>query len=303
MNRLLKIKRILFVLFISFVVPVCAQPITWSRASAVPVSVATGQLSWFQSQFAALIARWGVPGGTVAVMRNGQLLYAAGFGYADIASKQTVQASSLFRVASISKVVTAVAVLKLVQDGKIGLDDKVFTILNDLQVLPGMRENPEINKITVRDLLAMSSGWAHRPGGFDPMFGPWPDAMQSKLGSLPATCAFTTRYMMSQPLQFKPGTSYSYNNLNYCILGLIVSKVTSNSYTMQSYQNYVKANILAPIGITQMQIGHSTREGKLPNEVKQMPLMVVGLQPVLIWQNLYKPWRVAKLLILNSFVK
>lgn len=265
-------RGLLVILLSALLLPASAQPIQWGHSTRIPVDTALAKNArWFQGHFAELMQRWGVPGGTVAIMKNGKLLYAAGFGYGNIANKQPVTPNSLFRVASISKVVTAVAVLKLVQDGKLHLDDKVFSILNDVKPLPGMRVNREVYDITVRDLLAMSSGWAHYAGGTDPMFGPWSNGMEAKLGNVPASCLQTTRYMMAMPLQFQPGTSYSYMNLNYCILGLIVSKVSGNNYSAQTYQNYVQKQILAPIGINDMQIGHSTREGRIPGEVTYYP--------------------------------
>src|SRR5262245_34574588 len=92
-----------------------------------------------------------VPGAALAVTRNGRLVHARGFGYADRDSKKLVEPNSLFRIASISKPITAAAVLHLVERGKLKLDDKAFAILKLKPVLePGTQEDPRLAQITVR---------------------------------------------------------------------------------------------------------------------------------------------------------
>src|SRR5262245_19433062 len=73
-----------------------------------------------------------IPGGAVAVMRSGKLIYARGFGYADVENKTLVQPDALFRIASVSKTITATAVMKLVEEGKLRLDDRVAPFIANL---------------------------------------------------------------------------------------------------------------------------------------------------------------------------
>ena len=68
---------------------------------------------------------YSIPGGAVAVMRDGRLIYARGFGYADVSNNTPVQPDALFRIASVSKTLTAAAIMKLVEEGKLKLDDRV----------------------------------------------------------------------------------------------------------------------------------------------------------------------------------
>src|SRR5580658_7917461 len=84
-----------------------------------------------------LMQRYQIPGGAVAVTRYGKLVFARGYGYADRNRKTPVQPDSLFRIASISKPFTSAAILKLVEQGKLHLDDRAFAILKDLRPMPG----------------------------------------------------------------------------------------------------------------------------------------------------------------------
>src|ERR1700738_2578661 len=163
----------------------------------------------------SFMRRWNLPGAALVVMKNGKVTTARGYGWADMQSRTPVQPNDLFRIASTSKTFTAVTILKLIQEGKLNLDDKVFLILNDLKPLTGRSINPQIYQITVKNLLQMSSGWFNLGAGhFDPMFGPCPKNFLAALSpELPASCATTTRYMMSQPLRHKPGTTYVYSNM------------------------------------------------------------------------------------------
>lgn len=242
---------------------------TVHHTAALPVrSHSSMNVEQFEREFLSLMHLWRIPGAALAVMKNNKLLYVKGFGYADVERKQPTPDNALFRIASMSKSITAAAVLQLVQAHKISLESRAFDILNDLKPLPGMRVNPAIYKITVRDLLEMSSGWdLHGKGGFDPMFGPWPKSVAAKLQTVPASCERTAQLMMGMPLQFQPGTRFAYSNFNYCVLGLIISKVTANNYSSESYVNYVQQHILHPLGITDMQIAHTSLSEQLPNEV------------------------------------
>ena len=80
----------------------------------------------FDSEFSALLTKWKIPGASVAIVKNGNVLFARGYGYSDLANKTVVQPDSMFRICSISKVITSVATLKLIEAGKLSLDTKDF---------------------------------------------------------------------------------------------------------------------------------------------------------------------------------
>jgi CubicO group peptidase (beta-lactamase class C family) len=221
----------------------------------------------FDRQFIPFLKKWRVPGASLVVIKNNQIVVSRGYGWTDKESGALISPDSLFRIASASKTFTAVTILKLIQEGKLHLNDSVFQILNDLKPLNGLPVNPKIYQITLQNLLQMSSGWFQVGGHFDPMFGPWSPKMTAVLRpELPASCEMTTRFMMSQPLRHKPGTVYSYSNLDYCILGLIINKVTGTPYGYRGYEAYVKNNILSPLGLYDMHIGSTQLKYRIPTE-------------------------------------
>lgn len=215
---------------------------------------------------------WHIPGGSVAIVKHGRLIFAHGYGWANLGYHHKVYADNLFRIGSISKTITATTVLKLIQQNKLHLWWHPYKVLNDLKPITRRRVNPEIYAITIEDLLVMSSGWdTDGPTAPDPMFGPWTSRMRHQIhetgGITPPTCYNAARMMMTQPMQFRPGTEYSYSNLNYCLLGLIINKITHQPYGYQPYEQYVKQHILAPIGITDMKIGSDKWGKSAPKEV------------------------------------
>ena len=226
--------------------------------------------SKFDQRFIALMRAWHIPGATIAIMKHGKIIMSRGYGWSDITSRQEMQPGALFRIASVSKTITAVAILKLVQEHRLSLDDKVFNILNNMYPLAGNYVNPRLYQITVRDLLQMASGWyTEGPGSFDPMFGPWSSRAISLLGGrIPPDCLPATRLMMNVPLASRPGTRFSYSNLNYCMLGLIINKVNGQKYGAAGYEAYVKQNVLAPLGIQDMQLGRTQLYNRATGEVK-----------------------------------
>jgi len=231
-------------------------------AQQVPVvGVSVPELSSFDYAMTSFLSAEGIPGGALAVANDGRLLLAHGYGYADLATKQAVTPNSLFRVASLSKLITAVAVLKLVEEGKLSLDDKAFTILSDLKPPAGESIDPRIATITVRELLQHSEGWDRDKSPPDAMFRS--DQAAAVVGApAPASCETIIRYMLGRPLDFDPGTKQVYSDFGYCVLGRVIEKVTG-----QDYEQYVQSQLLAPAGVTDMRIGHSLLAYSYPTEV------------------------------------
>lgn len=204
-----------------------------------------------------------VPGVSVAVTDNGQVVFARGYGYADVAAASGVTPDSLFRIASISKPITAVAILQLVEQGKLNLDSHILEVLNfeDDITAAGDSFDARHRDITIRHLLEHRAGW-DRNKSFDAMFQPVRFAHQ--LGAEPpADQATIIRAMFSQKLDFKPGERYAYSNFGYCLLGRVIEKLTG-----RTYEDYVKQQVLAPLGITSMRIGATRLSGRAENEVR-----------------------------------
>jgi uncharacterized protein (TIGR03437 family) len=227
----------------------------------------TGQevpdLTAYDSVVTSLMQKYQVPGVALAVARDGRLVFARGYGYADTDLQLPVQPDSLFRLASVTKPHTAAAIFKLIEQGKLSLSDKAFSILSNLKPLPGTVVDPRIATITIQELLEHESGWYGEADGthYDPMF----DAVHiaQVMGTpAPADCPTMIRYELGRPLDTDPGTYYSYLNFGYCILGEVIHQVTGVPYDV-----YLKANVTGPIGNSRTALGGSLQTDQLPGEV------------------------------------
>jgi N-acyl-D-amino-acid deacylase len=198
-----------------------------------------------------------VPGGALAIAVDGQLRFARGYGYADRDARTLVEPDSLFRIASVSKPITAVAVLKLVEEGKLKLEDKIVDVL-------GLRTPPDYDpwwdQVTIAHLLTHTGGWDRNRSG-DPMF--MDDEITSAFSAeLPVTHQQVIDFQFLRGLDFAPGERYRYSNFGYCLLGRGIEKVTGQPYDM-----YVKQHLFAPLGITRATIGGSLASQRCEGEV------------------------------------
>lgn len=215
----------------------------------------TTGLDSFDDAMAGYMKDRGISAGSLAVVRNGRLVLARGYSWAPEGSPP-VPPTALFRIASVSKPITAAGVLQLVEQGKLRLDQPIGEIL-DLSRWTDRR----IENVTVRHLLTHRGGW-DRSKAFDPMFRD--QAIAKALGRpLPTVPQMVIDYMATQPLQSDPGTNYAYSNFGYCVLGRIIEKRTG-----QSYEDYIRERLLAPVGVTRMRIGHSLPAQRFPGEVE-----------------------------------
>lgn len=209
------------------------------------------------------LAKNRAPGASLAISKDGRLVYARGFGYADVASRDQVQPDSLFRLASVSKPLTAVAILQLVEAGKLDLETNVFTLLDEYEahLEPDAELDERQQDITVRHLLQHRGGW-DRDVSFDGMFQSVRFARAMNTPS-PAGHDEIIACMLGLPLDFAPGERYAYSNYGYCLLGRIIEKVSG-----LSYEEYVKQYVLEPIGVTKAAIGATSADGRQHKEVR-----------------------------------
>ena len=222
---------------------------------------AVPELASFDRVITDLMKRWGIPGGAIAVVKDGRLVLARGYGYSDLDAKTSVAADALFRIASVSKPVTAAAVLKLAEQGKLDLDAKAFALLPGLTPPAGSTVDPRLGDITIRQLLSHLGGW-DRSVSYDPMFRA--TQIADALGTpRPASVESVIRYMRGQPLDFTPGDRYAYSNFGYAVLGRIIEQVSG-----QSYGAYVTDAVLRPAGVTRMRLGRSLLADRAPGEVR-----------------------------------
>lgn len=209
----------------------------------------------------SFLTRYNIKGASVAVTKDEKLVYAKGFGMANTETSEEMQPGHLFRVASVSKLITATAIMKLREEGEIDLNAKVFGeegILDENIFLEFKDER--VADIRVRHLLNHTAGWSRYKG--DPVFNSLYIARKFDENP-PAPEDMIIQYSLQKPLSYTPGTTYSYSNLGYLILGKIISRVTG-----MPYEDYVVMNVLKPLGIHDMHIGKSFYHEKYPNEVR-----------------------------------
>jgi CubicO group peptidase (beta-lactamase class C family) len=206
------------------------------------------------------LRKWSIAGASIAISKDEKLIFSRGFGYADTASGASIQPYSQFRIASISKLITAIGIMKLHEEGRLSLDEKVFGvdgILNEQYFCDP--KDKRVYGITVAHLLSHEGGWTQRYG--DQMFMPL--LVAEKMGEKPPVETKTiVRYALDKNLHFTPGTSRAYSNLGYSILGLIIEKISG-----MPYEDYCSKFILEHLGIYDMKIAGNLPSEKAPYEV------------------------------------
>jgi N-acyl-D-amino-acid deacylase len=202
----------------------------------------------YDDAMSGLLERWQIPGGAIAVAKDGKIVKAQGYGVADKRRNAPVTEASLFRLASLNKPITAVAILVLVEDGKLGLDDKVVPILGEAG--PKKIADKRVHAITVQHLLQHRGGFDRRAAG-DLMFGKRAVAAAERQGApMPPSCDAILRDALERKLDFVPGAKSAYSNVGYCILTRIVEIVSG-----QGYESFVRVRVLGPAGAGAMRRG------------------------------------------------
>ena len=194
----------------------------------------------------ALKAR-GIPGGALAIAKDGKLLVARGYGLANTQTREAVTLDTLFCTASITKTITAAAVLHLVDLGKLSLDDAVYPLLGKPRPLGRPTIDPQVEKITVRHLLLHAAGWNTK---FHSDVLRQTRRISRAAGErLPLSADAVLRYGLSQPLDFAPGAETHYSNF-----GAFLAKVVVERSARQPYETYVRQQVLRPMGISEMRM-------------------------------------------------
>jgi CubicO group peptidase (beta-lactamase class C family) len=205
------------------------------------------------AQVIPFMQKWAVPGLSLAVARLGNVIATRYFGYANPITREIVTASTRFRIASVSKPLTASTIFRLIEQNQLALTDTLFGVGARLGTQYGtLPYGPNIVNITLQHLLEHTSGgWPN--DGNDPMF------QQTNL-SAGDLISWT---LNNQPLLDTPGHAHRYSNFGYCVLGRVIETVTG-----QTYANAVRNLILAPSGVTQMTIaGNTAAERQYPEAI------------------------------------
>ncbi|MBL0889830.1 MAG: beta-lactamase family protein [Gemmatimonadaceae bacterium] len=181
-----------------------------------------------------------LPGLALAVVRDGQVVFARGYGFADIERQAPVSVETRFQIASITKSFTALATMQLVEQGRVAMDDQVGRYLPQL---------PEAwHAVTVRQLLAHTSGIPSISAFERPPCPTTKSQADYVLGDVLAEVACL-------PLAFPPGERWEYGDTNYYLLGLLIAAVSG-----MSYEAFLSQGILTPLGMTATRLQRRTPE-------------------------------------------
>jgi CubicO group peptidase (beta-lactamase class C family) len=212
-------------------------------------------------QLEQFVNKWQLVGATFCIAHKGRIIYARGFGMANKEEGMAMQPYHTMRVASVSKLITAAAVMKLVEEGKLRLNDRVFGpdgILNDEKFLS--YRDKRVLEITVHNLLNHSGGWTPRWG--DHLF--IKDVIARELGKeLPLDVDDYIVFALSKRLYFQPGSHSSYSNIGYVILQRVIEKASG-----MDYEGFVKKEIFKPLNIYDAHLANNWDSLRYDNEVR-----------------------------------
>jgi CubicO group peptidase (beta-lactamase class C family) len=208
------------------------------------------------------------------------LIYARGFGYADLGSTEPVQPYHKFRIASLSKPITAVAIMKLVEQGQLALTDKVFgpnaLLDNDPEIGNAQITDTRIFDITVQHLLEHTAGWdrdidcfpnpttpyTYKAGGCDPIVAHLHVAQLTNTSN-PVTKPALMTFLLEKGLDHTPGVKHAYSNVAYLMLGKVIEKISG-----VTYKSYLQDSVLALMNICDMDIAKNYKSEKQIREVE-----------------------------------
>ncbi|MBV8726957.1 MAG: beta-lactamase family protein [Candidatus Eremiobacteraeota bacterium] len=174
------------------------------------------------------MAAYRIPGAAVAIISNGVILYRRGYGIKNLATRQPVTSNTRFEIGSITKQFTGAAIMQLVEDGKLNLDDRLVKFIGSY---------PAANDVTIRQLLWQTSGIPNYTA--DKRF-------VSLAEHRSGTFAEMIDLIANKPLRFTPGSRFEYSNSNYILLGRIVELASGENYT-----DYLFSHVIKPAGMNE----------------------------------------------------
>jgi CubicO group peptidase (beta-lactamase class C family) len=229
---------------------VLAQPAPKPASVPAPSACERAAMANLANTF---MQRYDVPAFSFAVGYAGAIVYQEAFGLADREKNEAATPMHLFRIASLTKTITSVAIFTLIEQGRIKLTDRVFgpgAITGTDYGQPPY--NPGVDQITLEHLLTHTAGgWNNHT--HDPMFA-YPTMNQAQL---------IAEVLRNRPLDDPPGEHYAYSNFGYCMLGRVIEKITG-----QPYADYVRATVLKRCGISDMTIAGNTLAQRQSGEIK-----------------------------------
>jgi CubicO group peptidase (beta-lactamase class C family) len=175
---------------------------------------------------ADILAKTGAPSASIAVVRDGKIVYTHAYGTANLETKLPASPQMRYSIGSISKQFTATAILMLAEEGKLSLDDKVIRWLPDLT---------RAGDVTIRQILSMTSGYQDF----------WPQDYVMPMMMQPVTAPEIAAGWAKKALDFEPGAKWQYSNTNYVIAGMIAEKVAG-----MPLLDYLQKRVFVPLKMT-----------------------------------------------------
>jgi CubicO group peptidase (beta-lactamase class C family) len=193
---------------------------------AAPLSLTPKQIAAINAIGNQSVAGRATPGLTIAILHNGSVVYAKGFGYMNVEDAVRARPDTRYPIGSNTKQFTAAAILILQDEGKLNVEDRLSKYLPDI---------PHASQVTLRNLLTHSGGYAEYTeiGSFD------------EIGNRPTTLAALVNTVDHRPLAFTPGTNRQYSNTGYDLLSMVIERVSG-----MSYSDFLEKHIFAPLGMT-----------------------------------------------------
>ena len=217
------------------------------------------ELEKMDRKIARYMSYWHIKGASLAIVRNDSLVFAKGYGWADEEKGILMEPGHIMRMASVSKLLTAVGIMVLQDKGQLSIKDPVFGengILNDSLFTTCIKDK-NYHKITVEHLLRHQAGFYR-----DPVFSSRDVKHQLGLDSAPTKEDFY-RLVLRHRLRYRPGTSQKYSNFGYMLLSEVIEKVSG-----KSYEQFMKEEVFYPAGCYDMHIAGIYYEDKRENEVR-----------------------------------
>ncbi|KAB2227078.1 serine hydrolase domain-containing protein [Staphylococcus epidermidis] len=214
---------VIFLMTILSIISITTREITHSKNETILTHASQKHID---KMVETAMKKGDIPGLAILIIKDNKIFLNKGYGYANIEKKAKVNPHTQFEIASNTKAFTGYAILQLVQEGKINLNDKVSTFI------PGFKMKYEDKKIdiTIEQLLAQTSGI---PGDIteENSYSKQYDSIEN-----------IVNFAKGKRLNHAPGETFEYSNMNYDILGLIIQNVTHQSYT-----SYIQKHVLAPL--------------------------------------------------------
>lgn len=234
------------------------EPIAWKADLEGTLPNELSALPRMDHAIDSFLNFWGLHGASLAIVRNDSLLFARGYGWAD--SDTRMNPDIRLRMASVSKLLTAVGIMRLQEEGKVFLETPVFGPFGILKEYDSCIKDDHYYQITVEHLLRHQGGFSTRGG--DVMFNTARFMQQHGIKE-PPTTDYLVRKELARRLAFEPGTYQEYSNFGYLLLTLVIERASG-----MSYEEFMQKEVFEPAGCRHFALGGDYLKDRLPGETR-----------------------------------